>query len=49
MKIKNIYGKRINVLNKPLEYNEVMEITTEESKTNEIRNLFKQKYIEEVQ
>ena len=48
MKIKNIYEKKINVLGKLLEPDEIREITTAEAKTTEIKNLFKHKYIEEV-
>ena len=48
MKIKNVYGKKINVLCKPIEPEEIRELTKEESKTNEIKKMIKQKYLEEV-
>ena len=48
MKIKNIYGKKINVLGKPLEPDEIRELTTKEAKMSEIKKLITHKYIEEV-
>ena len=47
MKIKNIYKKDINVEGKLLKDGETREI--EDDKTDEIKNLVKQKYIEVIE
>ncbi len=46
MKVKNIFGKSINVECKTLEVNEEREV---DKNSHEIKNLIKHKYIEKVE
>lgn len=48
MDIKNIYKRKINVLGKELKPDEFRELTSEEVKSNEIKTLIRNKYIEKV-
>ena len=44
MKLKNIFGKEINVNNQPI----AIDMVFEEEETQEIKNLIKHKYLEQV-